>query len=58
MLTVLGVWVVVMAAYLVRGQLPDAPLLGVPGAVYLALSPSLFGRRQAATTAEPRDGTP
>lgn len=39
LLTAIGGWLAVVAGYLVQGQLPDAPLLGVPGAVYLAMSP-------------------
>lgn len=34
-------WAATITAYLLQGKLPDAPLLGVPGAVYLAMSPSL-----------------
>lgn len=34
-------WAATIAGYLVQGKLPDAPLLGVPGAVYLAMSPIL-----------------
>ncbi len=45
MLTALAGWAAVIAGYLVKGQLPDAPLLGVPGAVYLAMSPQLLRRR-------------
>lgn len=46
-LTVLVVWVVVVGATLVQGKLPDAPLLGIPGAVYLALHPPRIGSQQA-----------
>lgn len=53
MLVTLGVWAIVMGAYLYRGQLPDAPLLGVPGAVYLALSPSLLSRRSRPPKEDP-----
>jgi hypothetical protein len=45
MLVSLGVWTIVVAAYLHAGQLPDAVLLGVPGGIYLALSPTLLRRR-------------
>ncbi len=45
MLCALAGWAAVIAGYLVKGQLPDAPLLGVPGAVYLAMSPQLLRRR-------------
>lgn len=41
LLIVLGVWVIVIAAYLVQGKLPDAALVGIPAAVILAL-----GRRR------------
>ncbi len=43
-LVVLFVWVAVVAATRVKGQLPDAPLLGVPGAIWLALHPPKIGR--------------
>lgn len=43
-LVVLAVWVAVVAATLLKGQLPDAPLLGVPGAIWLALHPPKIGR--------------
>lgn len=48
MLVALGGWAATIAAYLVQGELPDAPLLGVPGAVYLAMSPNLptIGRKR------------
>jgi hypothetical protein len=36
-LVVLGVWVVVVAAYLIVGELPTPALLGVPGAVVVAV---------------------
>ncbi len=43
LLVVLMVWVVVVGATLVQGKLPDVPLLGIPGGVYLALYPPTFG---------------
>lgn len=43
LLVVLTVWVVVIGATLVKGALPDVPLLGIPGGVYLALYPPTFG---------------
>jgi hypothetical protein len=43
-LVVLVVWVAVVAATLLKGQLPDAPLLGIPGAIWLALHPPRIGR--------------
>lgn len=52
MIVTLAVWAVVMLAYLHAGQLPDAALLGVPGAVYLALSPTLLRRRRGKTDDE------
>lgn len=45
MLAVLAVWSVAIGVYLWRGQLPDAALLGLPGAVYLLLNPPALGRR-------------
>lgn len=55
MLTTLAGWVAVVAGYLAKGQLPDAPLLGVPGAVYLALSPHLLRRQAKGEPAEAGD---
>lgn len=54
-LVVLVVWVAVVAATLIKGQLPDAPLLGVPGAIWLALHPPKIGRGEevARPPAEP-----
>lgn len=51
-LVVLGVWVVVVGFYLYRNQLPDAPLLGIPGAVWLALHPPRIGRGAAEPPAD------
>jgi len=45
MIVTLTVWAVVVAAYLYAGELPDAVLLGVPGGIYLALSPLPFRRK-------------
>jgi hypothetical protein len=48
-LVVLGVWVVVVAAYLIAGQLPSPALLGVPGAVVVAvLGGARLGRKRSA----------
>lgn len=55
MVVVLVVWAIVVLAYLHAGQLPDAPLLGVPGAVYLALSPNLLRRRAKKSSDEDED---
>lgn len=46
-LVVLGVWVVVVGAYLVRGELPTPALLGVPGAVVVAVAGIRLGRRKS-----------
>lgn len=56
MLVALAGWAAVVAGYLIQGQLPDAPLLGVPGAVYLALSPSLLRRRRRGGDQADEDG--
>ncbi len=48
LLVVLLVWVVVVGATLWQGKLPDVPLLGIPGGVYLALYPPTFGFGRAA----------
>jgi hypothetical protein len=45
-LVVLVVWVAVVGATLLQGKLPDAPLLGVPGAIWLALHPPKIGRSE------------
>jgi hypothetical protein len=57
---VLAVWVVVVVATLLQGKIPDAPLLGIPGAVYLALHPPGFTRpeRQPSDPASPPVQTP
>lgn len=46
-LIAMGGWAATIAGYLLQGKLPDAAILGVPGAVYLAMSPNLpsIGRR-------------
>ena len=46
LLIALAGWAATVIGYLAMGKLPDAPLLGIPGAVYFALSPSLPGRRR------------
>lgn len=53
MLLVLAVWLVVCGATLVHGGLPDAAMVGLPAAVFVALSPSpaaairrIIGRRE------------
>ncbi len=39
MLVVLTAWLTVIAFTLLQGKLPDAPVLGIPAAVVLALAP-------------------
>lgn len=59
MLVTLTGWAVVIVAYIAQGELPDAPLLGVPGAVYFALSPTLMRRPGSAASqaaAKPDEG--
>ena len=61
MLVGLGAWLAVVIVSLVRGQLPDALLLGVPAGLVLALAPPSIGRgsgesQNTGTSAEPRDG--
>ncbi len=53
LLLVLGVWTVVVAAYLIAGELPDAALVGIPAAVILAL-----GRRRDDADDEPEPDRP
>lgn len=48
MIVTLTVWAVVVLAYVAQGKLPDAPILGVPGAVYLAVSPAPLGKARDA----------
>lgn len=45
MMTGLGAWLAVVIVSLLRGQLPDAILLGVPAGLVLALAPPAIGRR-------------
>lgn len=40
MILVLLVWLAVCGATLLRGQLPDAAMVGLPAVVFVALSPS------------------
>ncbi|KOX45279.1 hypothetical protein [Actinoplanes missouriensis] len=63
MITGLGAWLAVVIVSLVRGQLPDAILLGVPAGLVLALAPPAIGRSGGGSespspgaSAEPRDG--
>jgi hypothetical protein len=37
-------WGVTVGATVIQGKIPDAPLLGIPGAVWLALHPPRIGR--------------
>lgn len=39
MIVALAGWAAVVAAYLLKGELPDPILLGVPGGLWLALHP-------------------
>jgi hypothetical protein len=57
-LVVLTVWVVVIAATLIQGKLPDAPLLGIPGAIWLALHPPKLGREEPTPPASPPTPAP
>lgn len=51
MIVGLLVWAVVVGAYLMRDQLPDALLLGVPAALVLALAhPEIPRRRREQVT--------
>ena len=44
MLVGLGAWLAVVIVTLVKGQLPDALMLGVPAGLVLALAPPAIGR--------------
>ncbi len=37
-------WCATVGTTIAKGQIPDAPLLGIPGAVWLALHPPRIGR--------------
>lgn len=59
MLVGLGAWLAVIIVSLLRGQLPDAVLLGVPAGLVLALAPPAFGRNRDTTGGDepaPRTG--
>ncbi len=57
-LVVLVVWVAVVGATLLKGQLPDAPLLGIPGAIWLALHPPKIGRSEEPAATPPATTPP
>lgn len=44
LIVVLIGWVATVGTTIIRGKIPDAPLLGIPGAVWLALHPPRIGR--------------
>lgn len=44
LLVVLLGWSATIGTTIVQGKIPDAPLLGIPGAVWLALHPPRLGR--------------
>jgi len=46
MLVGLGAWLAVIVVTLVRGELPDAVVLGIPAGLVLALAPPALGRRR------------
>lgn len=48
MIVGLGAWLAVVIVSMLRGQLPDAVLLGVPAGLVLALAPPTFGRNRDA----------
>jgi hypothetical protein len=47
MLVVIAAWLAVVAVSLLRGELPGAPVLGIPAALVIALAPPgvLSGKR-------------
>lgn len=53
MLVGLGAWLAVVIVSLVRGQLPDAVLLGVPAGLVLALAPPVIGRGRDQSANDP-----
>ncbi len=44
LIVVLVGWVATVGTTIAQGKIPDAPLLGIPGAVWLALHPPRIGR--------------
>lgn len=55
MLVGLGAWLAVVIVTLLKGQLPDALMLGVPATLVIALAPPSIGRRGGGTQ-PPADG--
>ncbi len=43
-------WGATVGTTIAQGQIPDAPLLGIPGAVWLALHPPRIGGRDEPAT--------
>jgi hypothetical protein len=58
MLVGLGAWLAVVIVSLLRDQLPDAVLLGVPAGLVLALAPPAFIRRGRDTSGEDEPAPP
>ncbi len=58
MIVGLAAWLAVVVVRLIKGELPDALLLGVPATLVLALAPPSIGRRNQAADApaEPPPG--
>jgi hypothetical protein len=54
MIVVLTVWAAVVGAYLIQDELPDAPLLGIPAALIIALYPPFGRNRRPPDDEEPR----
>lgn len=47
---VLGGWLATVVATLMKGELPDATILGIPAALVIAVAPPFtIGRRQGTT---------
>ncbi len=46
-------WGATVGTTIVQGKIPDAPLLGIPGAVWLALHPPRIGGRDEPATPPP-----
>ncbi len=49
LLVVLAGWAATVGTTIAKGGIPDAPLLGVPGAVWLLLHPPRIGGRDEPT---------
>jgi len=54
MLVVLTAWLAVIAVSLLRGELPSAPVLGIPAALVIALAPPGIVNRRRTPKRKPK----